>query len=357
VVEGDGELAIGITELNPAFLAPGAPEPFARWQRELEAIDPAYVRLVIEWGDVGSDLATADGGCMRAIPPCHGYAGFRAQVQALARVQREHPGHYVGMVVFTHTPPEHAAAPGGCERARTEPRSRPPRGSAIPAYRALVRATVDEAARAGADVPYWSPWNEPNHPYFISPQRDRCDPGAPSRAVAPYRRLTTAMLGVLDEAPGEQRLVLGETAGLLERRSTSTTVGEIIRGLPRGVVCRAQVYGQHAYVGGRDPVDAVERALRPFRCPRTPEIWITETGARSADRPCRSVHRRLVRWYRDPRVTAAFQYTLREDDRFPTGLVSTDLTRALPALAVWKAWGARPTPTAPPPGSAGCLNR
>jgi hypothetical protein len=40
-------------------------------------------------------------------------------------------------------------------------------------------------------------------------------------------------------------------------------------------------------------------------------------------------------------VTVAVQYTFREDDRFPTGLVTTDLARARPALRVWQAWGAR----------------
>ena len=47
-------------------------------------------------------------------------------------------------------------------------------------------------------------------------------------------------------------------------------------------------------------------------------------------------------------MTAAFQYTLREDDRFPTGLVTTDLTEAYPALEEWQAWGDR-DPTGPRP--------
>ena len=71
-------------------------------------------------------------------------------------------------------------------------------------------------------------------------------------------------------------------------------------------------------------------------------IWMTETGAgaprtataRTGGRPaeirgCRAVHRILKSWYRDPRITAAVQYTLREDDVFPTGLVTTDLTPRL----------------------------
>ena len=37
-------------------------------------------------------------------------------------------------------------------------------------------------------------------------------------------------------------------------------------------------------------------------------------------------------------MTAAFQYTFREDDLFPTGLVTTDLSGAFPALGEWIAW-------------------
>jgi hypothetical protein len=58
-----------------------------------------------------------------------------------------------------------------------------------------------------------------------------------------------------------------------------------------------------------------------------------------------------VQWYDDPRVSVAFQYTVREDDKFPTGLVSTDLTHERPALKEWTAWGGGRSPTAPPPAS------
>jgi hypothetical protein len=98
-------------------------------------------------------------------------------------------------------------------------------------------------------------------------------------------------------------------------------------------------------------------------------IWMTETGAgaprtatartggKAAELTgCRSVHRVLKRWYRDPRITAAVQYTLREDDVFPTGLVTTDLTRAYPALREWQQWGlrARGRPGDPPPAKPRC---
>ncbi len=59
-----------------------------------------------------------------------------------------------------------------------------------------------------------------------------------------------------------------------------------------------------------------------------------------------------MQWYNDPRVTVAIQYTVREDNRFPTGLVSTDLTQTRPAMAEWLAWGGGRLPTAPPPKAA-----
>ena len=98
----------------------------------------------------------------------------------------------------------------------------------------------------------------------------------------------------------------------------------------------------------------VTTALAERRCPREHAIWITETGVGPAPggfsiargitserQGCRLLHQRLRQWYADPRVTLAAQYTMREDDLFPTGLVTTDLTRARPALQEWQAWGAR----------------
>jgi len=361
VVEGDGTLAIGITEPNPAFLTGSDQPDFDRWQPALAAIRPTYYRLVVEWADNvrpdGSfDVAHPQGGCLRTLPPCAGWPGIRAQLAAVAAAQRAAPGHYRPMVVFTETPERFARPPGGCEQAGTEPRSRPPRADALPAYQDAVRAILAEARAAGVELPYWSPWNEPNHPYFLSPQRARCDRDAPSAAVRRYVELARAMREVLDAEPGEQQLVIGETGSLIRRNSISTRVAEFARALPRDLVCSARAYGQHDYAGNDDPVGPLSRALARLRCPRAPEVWITETGARSNRYPapraaCRAVRERLRRWYRDPRVTAAFQYTLREDDRFPTGLVTTDLTRAYPVLAEWQAWGARPEPADAPPRS------
>jgi hypothetical protein len=172
------------------------------------------------------------------------------------------------------------------------------------------------------------------------------------------------MKRALDGYPGRQEILLGETAGLLQRKSSYTDVPQFIRKLPRDVVCAARAYGQHGYVGGPDPVDEVVDALRTKNCARTLEVWMTETGVgaprrgedrkttgKAQRRACRNIRKRLVRWYEDPRVTAAFQYTLREDDRFPTGLVTTDLSQAYPALKEWQAWGGDRQSIEPPPPS------
>src|SRR5204863_477284 len=91
-------------------------------------------------------------------------------------------------------------------------------------------------------------------------------------------------------------------------------------------------------------------------------IWVTETGAGALPpgrpRPagtaalgagCRSLAALLDRWYRDPRVATAFQYTLRDDPGFPVGLSPPATGPPYPTFALWRAWGARPDPTAPPP--------
>ena len=68
-------------------------------------------------------------------------------------------------------------------------------------------------------------------------------------------------------------------------------------------------------------------------------MWITETGVGAAptdlsaaeaitdaQKGCQALHDRLVQWFNDIRVTVDFQFTVREDDKVPTGLFSTDLT-------------------------------
>ena len=362
-------LAVGITEPNPNLFAPDEvlppPAGWAPWRDELVRIRPELFRLVVEWNklqpspDAPANLALPNHGCMRDKQPCAPYNGLQDQLRALAARQRE--DGWQALVVFTGTPEWAAVPPSGCPGE--EGGGRAPRD--IAAYRALVSGVLDLAAAEGAELHYLTPWNEPNHPYFIAPQRKACDALAPSRAVAPYARLARALRAELAEhGGGDHQLVLGEMAGILEPSSRATSIGEMIRGLPRELVCAAPVWSQHSYIGGTDPVSTVTAALASRRCPREHAIWITETGVgpapggfslargiTSEPQGCRLLHRRLRAWRADPRVTAAVQYTMREDDLFPTGLVTTDLARERPALREWQAWGARERPEAPPPPS------
>jgi hypothetical protein len=289
--------------------------------------------------------------------------GVRDQLRALASRQRE--GGWDALVVITGTPAWAAAPQQGCLDGSAGPVSAPLKPEALPAYRALIADVLATARSVGATLRYWSPWNEPNLAYFLSPQRAACDASSPSLAAATYTPIAEAMRQALATAPGDQQLVLGETAGATQGSAKRTSVGEFIAGLPRDLVCSAVAWAQHAYVGAPDPVDAVSRALDARGCPRVPPIWITETGVgavdtrfaltrgiRSETEGCHRLHDALVRWWRDPRVSAAFQYTFREDNLFPVGLVSTDLTTARPVLREWQAWGQRPDPAAPPPSDA-----
>jgi len=365
-------LAVGVTEFNPNLVAsPKAkevPEPWNGVRDKLGAIRPAFFRLVIDWASIQpsaeapASMDQPQGGCMRDVGPCLGWGGVREQLRALASRQRE--GGWTTLVVFTSTPDWAASPPSGCERPQAGPRSRPPRADVLPAYKALVERVIATASEEGAALSYFAPWNEPNHPAFISPQRLACDPASPSVAPAAYAQLATAMQQALAAAPGDQQLVLGETAGLMKSTRYVTSVPDFIAGLPKELVCATTVWTQHAYIGGDDPVAQASAALDAKRCGHPFTLWITETGVGPAPKDlsagasipdavagCRALHDQLVRWDEDPRVTIAFQYTVREDDKFPTGLVSTDLTTERPAFKEWTAWGGARKPTDPPPPS------
>ena len=369
---GDGpSLALGVTEQNPNLLTPIGPgsdaPPWTTWRDALTRVNPAVYRLLVVWYEVQPgpgappNLAIPQTGCMRERPPCAAFAGVRDQLTALAARQRE--GGWEGLLTVTGTPAWAARPASGCRGSR---QTGAPRADAIPAYRQLLASIFAVADEVGASLRYVSPWNEPNHPYFLSPQRERCSADAEPRAVAPYARLARAAQA---EMGGERRLVLGEAAGVVEPQARALSVGELIGGLPRDIVCAAPVWSQHGYIGGPDPVAAATSALAARGCSREHAVWITETGVGTApsglsfargvagDRAgCRLLHSRLSAWYDDPRVTVAVQYTMREDHLFPTGLVTTDLTRARAALGEWQAWGARPAFASPPPDVA-CVSR
>jgi hypothetical protein len=351
-----------------------APE-FVRWQAAAGKLKPTFFRIVLDWPSLQpeqgkpADLAHPYDGCLRGTPPCAGWAGVKDQLAALASRQKQHNGGWEALVVITGTPDWAARPPSGCERAGTQPRSRAPKPSAMGAYRQLVKDVIALGGQVGVKLRYWSAWNEPNHPFFISPQRATCSTSSKSLAVVRYAELVRNLKRALDEAPGDQEYVLGELAGLDESKTKSTSIREFLRKLPTSIVCGSTILSQHGYITGINPVDDATEGAASHHCPKKHVVWMTETGvgaphagqdkrtsAKSERRACRQLHRRLVKWYDDPRVTAAFQYTFREDDVFRTGLVTTTLDRAFPVLSEWQAWGgsARPQPTDPPPAHARC---
>jgi hypothetical protein len=379
-------LATGLTELNAQLLwspeaRPQSPVGFGEWRDRVDALRPAYLRVLVDWSKLQPDpakppdLAHPADGCLRGAPPCAPYRGLSELMEAVASQQRAHPGAFEPVVTIYGVPQWAAAPASGCERSDASPRARPITGAGLDGYRALIRALLDAGRQAGLTLRWWSPWNEPNHPAFVSPQRDRCDASAPSRAPAVYTTLVRTAKAELDAAPGDQQLLLGELSGVTTPTPRSTAVAEFVDALPDDVVCAGRTWAQHMYAvpgadqaGGADPVGVLEAALDRRPCSRGAHIWITETGVGGPDpggpRPqapdalaagCAAADGLLRRWAADPRVDAAFQYTFREDTAYPVGLVDAGLHRTYPTYDLWLAWGGTRLATDPPPvPPAGC---
>jgi hypothetical protein len=375
---GEG-LAMGLTETRPTLMwsraaQPALPAAFAPWRDRLAALKPRYYRLLVDWSVLQPDPAQPpnwtlpNDGCERGRPPCLAFAGIRDVLRAVASQQQAAPGTFDVLVSIYGVPPWAAAQPGGCERPDTGPRSRPITDAGLAGYRRLI-GSLDALARAeGVTLRWWSPWNEPNGPLFVSPQRAQCDRSAPLVSPAVFTRLARAMREELRALPGDQRIVLAELAGLPGPRLRGGGVEEFYAALPDDVVCSAAVYAQHAYAergrpaSAQRPVDQLEAALDRHPCASGKPIWITETGVGGQDvggertgglatlrRDCRALDAALRRWDLDPRVEAAFQYTFRDDPAFPVGLADVGLTRTWPAYDLWLAWGGDRPPAGPAP--------
>src|SRR4029077_1244538 len=151
--------AFGLTEDNADLLwNPGAlagseataagSASFQTARRELTALHPSYVRLLVNWAALQPDAARAAGlearvsGCARTVGPCGPYAGIREQLAAIASQQRAaalagRPGFQVVIQIFG-APAWAARAPSGCELDGTSAFSRPLDDRAIAGYRALI---------------------------------------------------------------------------------------------------------------------------------------------------------------------------------------------------------------------------
>jgi hypothetical protein len=379
--EPRGRLEVGLTERNAGLLYAGGAatvdpglEP---WRAQVERLRPDWYRLAVDWSALQpspgrpADLARSDDGCMRGAPPCGAFAGIRDELRAVASQQQRH-GSWRVLVVPYGVPEWAARPPGGCERANIGPRSRPITDEGIAGYRRLVRDLLALAEAEGVELRAWSPWNEPNQQFFISPQRRACDAGAPSLAPGVYTRIARALRAELDAAGERPQVVLGELAGVDGPTPRATGIGEFVRALPRDVACAADAWSQHAYAertaveaGREGPVGQLRRALARRPCTRGKPIWVTETGVGGArvgadrdDSPgalrtaCRTLARQLRRWWADEDVDVAIQYTFREDSVFRVGLADAGLTRLYPTYEVWRRWAGRDASAAPVPTSA-----
>jgi hypothetical protein len=283
---------------------------------------------------------------MRGIGPCAGWSGVRDTLRGAVALGAE-------PVVVIYGTPDWAARPAaGCERGGTTPYARMPR---LADYRVFVRSLVALGRAEGVPLSWWSPWNEPNLPAFLNPQRAVCEPASPTLAADAYAQLAGAMADELATVGGERHLLVGEAAGIPDPHPHATGAAELARALPDEVVCGAAAWAQHAHLvrprgaerqlegvspGDTDRlVDGVERALAAHHCGHRVPIWVTETGVGAAPGGCALMASRLRAWRADPEVDAAFQYTFREDPAFPVGLADPGLSTLYPAYEAWRTRG------------------
>ncbi|HEX2084731.1 MAG TPA: hypothetical protein VHF89_03540, partial [Solirubrobacteraceae bacterium] len=242
-------LAVGISDRGANLLwASPRGGPFEPWRARVEALRPRWYRLMVDWSQLQPHpdgpflFEQPDGGCGRGRPPCAEFAGMRDVLRAVRSQQREHGGWEVVATIYG-VPAWAARRPGGCERSTELPRSRPITREGLAGYRRLVRAVHDLAREEGIEIRWWSPWNEPNQPWFVSPQRRRCDARSPSLAPGVYTRLVEALRAELPDA----RLVLGELAAASGPKPFVTGISEFVRALPDEVACAGEVWAQHQY--------------------------------------------------------------------------------------------------------------
>ena len=358
-------LALGITEDNANLLwsPSGAHQPPAAFQdaqRELTALHPAYVRLLVDWAalqprpDQAPALEGTVDGCAREVGPCGSYAGLREELAAIASQQRSTGGYRV-VLDISGVPPWAAQAPSGCEGTGSAGALAP---AAIAAYQSLIRSLAALGEQEGVALEWWSPWNEPNNLQDLSPQRARCSIRSPSLVPAVYAQLARAMAAELHSLGGERHLLLGELAGYTTGSPHRTSIAEFVAALPEEVICSSQTWSLHVYVtydgypAPVDPLRALEAALDARGpCGQRADIWITETGVGAPDpgrmgppeaggeqAGCRALAAQMLRWYGDRRLRAVFQYTFREDPDYPVGLISADLGHLYPVYYLWLAW-------------------
>ena len=356
-------LAVGITEPNPNLVSPSHDIPSrsrAGATRSASCIrrstgSSSTGRRSSPPSDAPPDLDALNGGCLRDKLPCAAFAGVRDQLRGARRAPAR------GRLGGLRGGRRHAGVGGAARlglRARRHGAAQPDaaRRRAAPPTARLVARHARRGREEGATLRYWAPWNEPNHPYSSSPQRprraappsraSRRGPTSRSRGALRAARSRGARRPALRARRGRRRWSAGAPS---PRPSASSS-----RRCPRGWCAAPRAWTQHAYIGGDGR--ARRRRGAGSRAKGCAAAGLDDRDGRRAPRarrrrapaarpascaaaaPCTAASSAGTR---DPRVTAAVQYTLREDDLFPTGLVTTDLDRAYPALAEWQQWGMR----------------
>ena len=384
-------LALGLDEENASLLGTTGPAAFAPWRQRLAALDPTFVRLDVVWSKLqpaandAPDWNQQQSGCVRDVPPCAPYDGLRGQLHALAEQQRAHPGRFIGYVVLFGAPPWATAPRHGCVPPNVDPTGLTLSDEGRAAYGRFVAGVLQVARQEGADLRYWSAWNEPNQPAFLSPQRDGCHVNAPAVSPDEYAALVRELRVTLDEAPGTSssswarprpttrrappppRRSSSSTACLRTSSARPTSGPSTPTSAPRASApwptsraiparrarrssdrAGARV-GPARLLAAEAHLDHRDRGRRPQARRPAP------TSAAALRGQCRALNAALQAWYRAPRVDAAFQYTFREDNTYPVGLVNTGLTETYPTYDLLRAWSDRGFPTdRPPPLPAQC---
>ncbi len=267
------------------------------------------------------------------------------------------------MIDILGAPAWAALPPHGCEAAHAASAARALLPGALGAYRALIAGLLSLAGREGVPLAWLSPWNEPNDPRFLSPQRASCSAAGAPLAAGAYAELARAASAQLHASGSAAQLLLGELGGYGSGSPHRLAVAQFVDALPEDVVCLSHDWSVHAYAaygqragagGGGDPILELERALDARDgCAAGARIWVTEAGA-GAPRPgrprrggageeatgCSALAGQLQAWSRDPRVAAVIQYSFREDPAYPVGLLDAGLGHVYTTYRLWSAWAA-----------------
>lgn len=357
-------LEIGLTEGDPRLFVPGGITRGVA--AKVVALKPNYVRLLVPWERLQPyrnrkpNWDAPPTGCPRVNPGCRSERGLRSLLRAIKHRQDADGGWKIFVVPYFT--PAWAATGGfrGCQKERSRhPRAQMPQ---IAAYRRFLRGLNALGDKVGVKLDYITPWNEPNHPGFLQPQRATCR--RTSKAISPlaYAKLARA---AHKELRYQQTLVLGSLAGLDKPRVYGAGAPEFIAGLPADVACLDGPFAQHAYIGepgrrGRPPrrvspasaarhnlLDDVLAALDAKGCAQPKRLWIAETG--TFDHRCAGMSAALRSWADNDRIDAAFQYTFRESRAFPVGLVAPSMLKTYGSYRAWRAFAGGPAKVPPNP--------